>query len=41
MIDGDRIEVIDNHRMASHRCLRPEETVQVRSLEGHWVELQT
>ena len=39
--NGDRIEVINNHRMAQHRCLRPGETVEVKAMEGPWIELQT
>ena len=39
--NGDRIEVINNHRMARHRCLRPGETVRVNAMRGPWVRLQT
>ena len=39
--NGARIEVINNHRMAVHRCLRPGETVSVKAMEGPWVRLQT
>ena len=39
--NGDRIEVINNHRMARHRCLRPGETVRVNRMQGPWIRLQT
>jgi hypothetical protein len=39
--NGDRIEVVNNHRMAWHRCLRPGETVRVAAMEGPWIELHT
>lgn len=39
--NGDRIEVINNHRMAWHRCLKPGETVRVNAMEGPWIALQT
>lgn len=39
--NGQQIEVVDNHKMMRHRCLRPGETVSVSVLNDNWVRAQT
>ena len=39
--NGEQVEVINNHQMSVHRCLRPGETVVVNALNDKWIRLQT
>lgn len=35
--DGSRIDVIDNHEMARHRCLSPGESIVLTRFNADWV----
>ena len=35
--DGSRIDVIDNHEMARHRCLSPGESIILTRFNSNWV----
>jgi len=39
--NGQRIEVVNNHKMMRHRCLRPGESVNVSAMGDNWIRLQT
>jgi len=40
LANGSQIEIVDNHQMSIHRCLRPGETVRVSPMHDRWVTVQ-